>query len=196
MRLFAAVPLNDEVRAAVAAEQRRVLARVPALESAVRLVQLDQMHLTLVFIGEVADPQVPSLAAALAEPIPRSSFELIVAGLGMFPPRGTPRVLWIGVTAGGQEVGDLQQLVRSRVTAAGYAVDTKPFHPHLTLARFREGHSTHRRALADLSAAPAPVARLRVDEVVLFESRLPAGRGTSGVGPTYTAVAHAVLKCS
>jgi RNA 2',3'-cyclic 3'-phosphodiesterase len=196
MRLFAAVPLNDEVRTAVAAEQRRIVARVPALESAARWVQPDQMHLTLVFIGEVADPQVPSLGAALAEPMPRSSFELSVEGLGMFPPRGAPRVLWIGVTAGAREVGDLQQLVRSRVTAAGHTVDTKPFHPHLTLARFREGHSSYRRALADLVAAPAPIARLRVDEVILFASRLPAGHGATAVGPTYTAVAHAVLTCS
>jgi 2'-5' RNA ligase len=196
MRLFAAVPLNDEVRAAVAAEQRRIVTRAPALESAARWVQPDQMHLTLVFIGEVADPQVPSLATALAEPIPRSSFELSVEGLGMFPPRGAPRVLWIGITAGAREVGDLQQLMRSRVTAAGYAVDAKPFHPHLTLARFRDGHSSYRRALADLITAPASIARLRVDEVILFESRLPEGRGASGVGPTYTAVAHAVLRCS
>ena len=105
-------------------------------------------------------------------------------------------MLWAGLSSGVEQIGEVQQLVRSRVMAAGCVIDTKPFRPHLTLARFREGHTLPRRALADLIAAPAPVARLRVDEVVLFESRLPTGRGASGVGPTYTSVARAVLKCS
>lgn len=196
MRLFAALALNDEVRGAIAAEQQRILTQAPELKSAARWVQPAQMHLTLVFMGEVAPARVPGLADALAQPIDRPPFELMISGIGMFPTRGAPRVLWLGVAGGVAEISDVQKIVQSRVAAAGLPVEKKPFHPHLTLARFRDIRPSMRRELAELSTDTRWIARLPVREVILFESRLPAGRSASGVGPTYTAVTHAVLRCS
>jgi 2'-5' RNA ligase len=129
---------------------------------------------------------VPSVVDALACDVDRPPFEMILDGVGVFPPRGAPRVLWVGVTAGVSELGDLQRLMAERVTALGIALEDRPFHPHLTLGRWRVSRRADReRALA---AAPAgAIARCPVTGATLYESRL------SSSGPSYLARARANL---
>jgi RNA 2',3'-cyclic 3'-phosphodiesterase len=110
-------------------------------------------------------------------------------GLGAFPPREALRVLWIGVGAGAAAVIELQRVLAQRIAALGIPLEDRPFHPHLTLARWRESRSPDRqRALAH--APKGAVARAHITGATLYQSRL------SPSGPSYTALARANLSGS
>ena len=104
----------------------------------------------------------------------------------MFPPRGAPRVSWLGVGHGGTEIVQLQREVARRLDAVGLTLEPRPFHPHLTLARWRTSQPADRqRVLA--AETRAVVARVNVDHVTLYRSRL------SPSGPDHDALTRANL---
>ncbi|MGB7219694.1 MAG: RNA 2',3'-cyclic phosphodiesterase [Vicinamibacterales bacterium] len=185
MRLFAAIDLNDEVREAIAAEQKRVAAIV-GKGASLRWVLPAHMHLTLAFLGEVAEAAVPQIVDALSPNFDIAPFTAVFQHLGVFPPRGAPRVLWLGMAEGASQTVGLQRQVAQRLERVGVPPEPRPFHPHLTLGRWRSSRpSDARRAL--VADRQAVVARLRVDGVTLYQSQLgPAG-------PTHTARVHATL---
>jgi 2'-5' RNA ligase len=124
--------------------------------------------------------------SALAQPFPIAPFDLSFEGIGFYPPKGPPRVLWLGIAKGLAELGrlhaDLQQRLRAR-PGPGDA-----FHPHLTLARLRD--RVARPDEAKLAKTKASAGPCRIDRVTLYESRL------SPKGPAYTALAEAALEIS
>lgn len=178
MRLLVAIDLDDEARDAIDRERRRIAVRMGLAASRARFVDAAHLHLTLVFVGEVESSLAPAFAAAVGADVPMRPFEVTFGGLGVFPERGGPRVLWLGVIGGARETIALQALVRSRIGGLGVSPEGGVFHPHLTLARWREGRPSDRRQALDGPAAA--VARMRIEEVSLFESRL------SPSGPSYT----------
>jgi len=186
MRLFIAADLPDAVRTALAGEQKRIAAALAGAGSSLKWVKPEHAHLTLVFIGNVEDARVPAVVEAVSRRIDAPPFDAVFGGGGVFPPRGAPRVLWIGVEDGAAQLIALQQTLASRVTALGLPLEDRAFHPHLTLARWRESRPSDRdRALA---AAPhGMVARARIDAATLYQSRL------SPSGPAYTPLARANL---
>lgn len=135
-------------------------------------------HLTLHFLGEFHPDLVAPLAERLAPAVAaRPAFDLTIEGVGAFPSRAQPRIVWRGVGAGREELVRLALDVRQAVIAAGIPVDIAPFVPHLTLFRVRSANDAARaRALLDgRTPAPAPT-RLAVGEVDLVESQLrPTG---------------------
>lgn len=175
MRLFVAVDLSGGTRAAMASEQKRIAASLGAGATSLKWVRPDRAHLTLVFLGEVDEARVPSLVEAIGQDLDVAPFELIFSGIGLFPPRGAPRLLWAGVGAGARDVTTLHRAIAARVAAQGVALEPRDFHPHLTLARWSRSRTSDRaRALA--AARPDPIARERVAWATLYESRLsPAG---------------------
>jgi len=186
MRLFIAADLPDAVREAIAREQKGMAAAIGRSGSSLRWVKPEHAHLTLVFIGNVEDARVPAVVDAVGREIDAAPFDVVFQGPGVFPPRGAPRVLWIGVDAGARELIALEQTLASRVTALGLPLEDRAFHPHLTLARWRESRPADRARALD-SAPRGIVARARVDGATLYQSRL------SPSGPSYTALARATL---
>jgi 2'-5' RNA ligase len=168
-RLFLAVDIDEATRAQVG----RISARLrDAIEPAkASWVRPERMHMTLQFYGDADAALEARLRAALARPIPQAAFDVTFDRVGWFPDRGTPRVLWLGVDAG------LEQLRR---------LHNEPFTPHLTLARFRD--RVTRGTLAGIARIPASAGPSRIDRVTLYESRL------SPAGPTYVPLAEAMLQ--
>jgi RNA 2',3'-cyclic 3'-phosphodiesterase len=186
MRLFVAADLNEAGRVAVAAEQHRLL---EAVGTAARLkwVEADHVHLTLVFLGNVDDTRASAVVDAIGQDIESQPFEIVLEGIGVFPARGAPRVLWLGIGKGAAEVIALQRTVANRVTTLGLPLEERVFHPHLTLARWKESRPDDRdRALR--VARRGAIARARVDGATLYQSRL------SPSGATYTPLSRANLK--
>src|SRR5262249_38082104 len=152
MRLFIAADLPDTAREALGAEQKRFAAALGSSRSALKWVTFEHAHLTLVFLGNVEDARVPAVIDAVAVDVDAPPFDVAFEGAGVFPPHGAPRVLWIGVGAGARELCDLQHVVAARIAAFGLPIEDRAYHPHLTLARWRESRNSDRnRALA---AAP------------------------------------------
>jgi 2'-5' RNA ligase len=95
-------------------------------------------HLTLRFLGDVEDPAVESLTRSLGPAVAsHRAFELVLEGVGAFPSRDRPRVVWRGVGHGREEVAALARTVRDAVVRAGLPDDPVPFVPHVTLFRVR-----------------------------------------------------------
>ena len=126
-RLFVALDLPDSVKRSLEPLARGL--------GDVRWTASDQQHLTLRFIGEVGNGAVSEVVEALAA-VPAVPFQLSLEGLGHFPPRGEPRVLWVGVGKSA-ELARLKRRIDRALEAAGVPPDSRKFAPHVTLARIR-----------------------------------------------------------
>lgn len=185
MRLFTAIELTDTARAAIAAEQKRVVEALDRESGRLRLVRPEQMHLTLVFIGEVDEGRGAAIVEVMADDIPIAPFRIGLGGGGAFPPRGAPRVLYVDVVNGADAAIELHRLVSDRLAQVAVPRDQRRFRPHLTLGRWRESRPSDRPR----NATRAEIAAVDVASVTLFQSRL------SPAGPAYTQVAAARLVC-
>jgi 2'-5' RNA ligase len=127
MRLFIAIELPDDLRMLL--EGMRT--DIPGS----RWVPLEQIHLTLAFLGQVDDATLGLLTAALAT-IEAPGFNLCFSGTGCFPDRRRPRVLWVGLEPESL-LNSLASLVREAVLACNISLEERPFSPHITLARLK-----------------------------------------------------------
>jgi len=96
----------------------------------------EQFHLTLCFIGEVDGSTFLDIREALAE-IKVPPFSLCLQGVGFFPPRGQPRVVWAGIDRS-EPLMTLQRKVTTRLFQLGLELENRKFSPHITLARLKE----------------------------------------------------------
>src|SRR5258705_7026135 len=115
MRLFVAVDLPEETKRAIAGEQKRIAAALVRTRDSLKLVKPEQMHLTLLFLGEVQEPRVPPVIEAMNIAVDLPVFDIAFGGAGVFPPRGAPGVLWIGVTEGAAALTSLQSEIAERI---------------------------------------------------------------------------------
>ena len=188
MRLFVAVDLDASARDAIVAEQKRLQRALGERgESAWKWARPDRMHLTLAFIGEVDAPAADAIGAVLRKPFEDSAFTIVFAGLGVFPARGAPKVLWVGVSDGRAEIVALQRRVVERLASVGVAPETRAYHPHLTLARGGSATPGDGRRTVALGRG-SPIARIEARAVSLYESRL------SQAGPDYTTLVRTELR--
>lgn len=165
IRAFVALPLPDGVRRGVAG----LIARLSPSLPDVRFVRDESVHVTLRFLGwtradTLAAIEAPlALAAAACPP-----FEMAIRGLGTFPDRGSPRVLWLGLDLPAV-AHRLQAACEKAAVVTGFEPEARAFHPHLTLGRWRG--RTRRPALPDADLGSA-----RASELILYRSDIrPAG---------------------
>ncbi len=160
-RLFVAIDLPEP--------QRRLLAAVRPDVPGLRWVRPEQLHLTLAFLGEVQQETCAPLSRLLGQ-IRFAPFQLDFGTLGCFPPRGLPRVLWIGLQPQPQLL-QLERAVNAAASSCGLALEARPFFPHITLARCKE---PDRQALSAVLAGrnSENLPSFQVQEFLLFESRL------------------------
>jgi 2'-5' RNA ligase len=172
LRAFVALDIEPDVRARIAA---LVADLRPQLHN-VRLVPIEQLHLTLRFFGDIPRASVAPLSEALeraARACPEADVEL--EGIGTFPERGHPRVLWLGLALP-EPIFALQAACEAAAQQIGLAPEPRPFRPHLTLGRWRSPAS--RPALP-----PIVLGTTRLSRVVLYESRLgPRGATHAPLG--------------
>ena len=113
---------------------RRALATLAAGVDGVRWARGDQFHLTLRFIGETPPGAEATMADALAR-VRVKSFFLDLEGVGGFPPRSPPAVLWAGVGTGHPLLHQLRQQVDDNLLTTGVPFPLRPFVPHVTLGK-------------------------------------------------------------
>jgi 2'-5' RNA ligase len=132
---------------------------------------------------------VYALVDVCSRPVDTRPFDAVFGGIGVFPPRGAPRALWIGIETGRNELAALHTEIASRLARPALAGDGGAFRPHLTLGRWRRSRPSDRAGVLAL-ASNTPVARCRIDQVTLYRSELPSARRE---GPAYTVLARANL---
>ncbi len=107
----------------------------------------DNLHLTLKFLGDIPVASIEQLSAAAAIVASKvAPFEIVVQGCGAFPPRGQPRVLWIGIDDPSSKLSELKRALEDECASAGFAREPRVFHPHLTIARIRQPQGSRQLA--------------------------------------------------
>jgi 2'-5' RNA ligase len=186
-RTFIAIPIPEPVGQQLARWQQALAPQVPGC----RWVESQPFHITLAFLGDVANRDLNELCLAVAEATePFGRFELKAEGLGAFPGPGRPRVVWAGITAADPgPLNALREAVVGAATRCGYRPDDPRFHPHVTLGRIKSGRGQPCdlteivRRKQSRSAGAFPVV-----EVVTYASTLEPG------GACYTPLNRARLK--
>lgn len=176
IRSFVAVLLPDVLRAEIHAQTAPLRRRAPRLA----WVREENLHLTLRFLGEVDHTMIERVQEALmstAEGI--APFEVTLGGLGGFPSRHAPRVVWVGVTLGGDRLVALAARLDADLGVRGIPPEGRAFHPHVTLGRARDPGRA-RGLEAALAEAPR-FGACRVDRLSLMRSELARGGSRYGV---------------
>ena len=138
-----------------------------------RWVKPEGLHLTLKFLGDTSPDQVDALTAALA-PLAGASpgLELSATGLGVFPNKRKPRVLWVGLGGDTEACIALASQIDEATGALGFPTENRPFTPHLTLARFKKRVSPKALDKALSQWGQHTFEPFVIDELVLFRSHL------------------------
>jgi len=164
MRLFVALPLPDSVRHDLAAVQSGL--------PGARWVDVDNLHVTLRFIGEVEPHEAEEIDTALAA-VRWPLFEVSLNGVGCFESGRRPRVLWAGIDRNPALAG-LRDKVESAVVRAGQPPEGRKFKAHVTLARFKGGrHDRVGPFVAEHNGFSADT--FRAERFTLFRSHLGHG---------------------
>ncbi|MDH5682943.1 MAG: RNA 2',3'-cyclic phosphodiesterase [candidate division WOR-3 bacterium] len=165
MRSFIAIEIPKGVRDGIS----KIIADFKKSDYPVRWVANENLHLTLVFLGEVAEKfldEVKEQLASVAKLV--KPFEANLNGLGAFPSQRSPRVIWIGMDKGKNEVSDLQVKIEQALGTIGFKPEDRKFHPHLTIGRVKGFIKDASKIFENNYTSPD----LPVNSIVLFKSTL------------------------
>ncbi len=174
-RLFVACELPEEVRHAVGGLVESLREQS---DGAVRWVNPRSLHVTLKFLGEVPERQIPAVKMALQEAVVRhSAFFLQLSSIGTFGGREGLRVMWAAVAGDVLRLEALTRDVNRALSVVGFEPETRPFRPHLTLGRVRNDVPTRQRAEIEVAVGKIdiPECEWRTTEISLVRSRLQPG---------------------
>jgi 2'-5' RNA ligase len=173
VRSFVALGIGQHVRRNLAQAQQQLA----AAEARVRWVPAGNVHITLKFLGDIAEERVAAVADALGRAADGiRPFVLHFRGLGAFPNLRRPRVVWAGVTDGAEQAAQLACAVERELEPLGFEPEKRPFAAHITLGRVK--------SFVGISALTALIAEqgetefgtVHVDEMALMRSELrPSG---------------------
>ncbi len=185
LRTFIAVPIDKAIRDHAVALQDS-LARSGA---EVKWVESENIHVTLLFLGEVEDRTVPEVCRVVAEvTADLAPFEMSVEGVGCFPSPRRPKTLWVGVGAGRQELVGLHDALEPPLLDLGcYRREERQYTPHITLGRVKGPTGTEQLATALARRADWRGGQVRVREILVMSSELRPE------GPTYTVLGRGKL---
>lgn len=169
IRSFIALTLSDEIKKSV---QDWILT-LRHHDTSIRWAGREQMHLTLKFLGDVEEQRFeqeffPVFSQLLSPYMPIS---LSVEGVGQFPPRGSPRIFWVGLEG---EMGPIRELVGQVdefFERFGFPRERRPFNPHITLARLKSRPSSGMIKVWQESSK-IQFGRCLVDRVIFYQSTL------------------------
>ena len=189
IRSFIAIELPEEVKSGLRRLQNEL--KLPQ-HNFVKWVATDSIHLTLKFLGNISAPKVADITSVMEQASQGiNPFQLEVIEVGAFPNLRQPRVLWVGIKGAVDKLVGWQQRIDKGLIPLGFAKETRPFTPHLTLARLREGVSPgDRRDFGEMVAkTPAEVSyKFNVSSLSLMKSQLLPG------GAVYSRLTEVKLK--
>lgn len=173
MRLFIGAEIPDQVRRGIES-MGSYLAASWNIESRC-LVRSENLHLTIKFIGEVAQQRIMAICDALQKCEFPSPFVVSADRLVCLPERGAVGILSVGLAGDLDRLYHLHGVIESAFAELEIPRERRPYKPHITFARLRPPHSSPmRRSIESLDLTRAVTAPFQLNEVVLFESHLQA----------------------
>jgi len=187
MRAFLAIDINDAVRERISVLQGVLRMAAPRL----KWVDPGRIHLTLKFLGEVAESRLDIIRAVLDRvAVTTAPFELHIRKTGVFPPTGPPRVVWIGAKDANGALLRLHEELEAGLGPLGFLREDRPFRPHLTLARCKDRGAARGLWPALNEHRGFDAGMTTVEQLVLYQSTL------SRRGPIYEPISkHELTIC-
>ena len=185
IRTFAAVKPSAEVLDRVG----WILDRFCGSTSGVKWVARHNVHVTMHFFGDLEPDTIEPLTEALRDAVRQvGTFHIAVRSVGTFPPRGRPRVVWLGLDDPQRGLVRLHEAVEDATALVGLPVEKRKFRAHLTVGRVRPRKRPAGLAQALAEAAEVDCGTCEIDSLVLFKSDLTPR------GPIYEALATLPLE--
>ena len=186
VRTFIAVELNKAI-------QHRIATLRDQLHSTgteIKWVEPDNLHLTLFFLGDVDERDIPSVCDAVDREVSKStSFEMSVERVGSFPNHYRPRVLWVGIVEGARELSSLHERLEPCLLKLGcYRREDRKFTPHVTIGRIRSDHRQQGLAKELAKYNSWQGGQTSVQELLIMRSELTPR------GPSYSVLGRARLQ--
>lgn len=177
MRLFVAIEIPKEIRAAIAL----LLSEFRAISPQTKWVRPDNLHLTLKFLGETDAAKLSEVQSTLnsihsAEPV-----TMDVRGVGFFPNAKRPRIFWTGLQVS-SNLREIATEIDGAIHRLGLELESRPFTPHLTLARFNGASISTALQSAIAENAFRNLGSFSTHQFQLIESKLKS------TGAEYTAL--------
>jgi 2'-5' RNA ligase len=180
MRCFVAIALPPPVKALLV----RVQEALRRADADVKWVEEENLHLSLKFLGDLDDDAVARLKGILSvEALRWPALSLRYDGIGTFPERGEPRVVWAGCGGDLETLAALAASVERAAEQLGVPRERKPFVAHLTIGRVKSGRNVKRLQAAIAVQREVPLGKDDVKEFVLYRSTL------TNEGPIYESIA-------
>lgn len=176
VRVFIAIDIEDPL---ILSRIERIKESLISIGTPMKPVESHNLHVTLRFIGEVPPSTVEEIKRSILGRLEFRSFSIRLQGLGAFPSPTSPRVVWVGVEGGLEELSEIRRFIDSGLRSLGIPPDRQEFKPHVTLARVKG-----RRRIEALSKAIIEYSDYEFGEMVVSSVRLKKSTLTRE-GPIY-----------
>lgn len=175
IRTFIAIELSDEIRQKIKEIQSEIR---PLIQSRISWSKPENIHLTLKFLGDVSLDKIESIKESLKK-IGRihSPLEMSFGGIGTFPNFRRPRVIWLGIDRGAEQVIKIVSSIEMAMKKLGFQPERREFTPHLTLGRIKQRGVNLEKIKPELKKYDKPnIPIVQVDRLALIKSELyPSG---------------------
>ncbi len=134
MRCFIAISLLDFIQKKLG----EIQSSLKKYNADIGWTRPEGIHLTLKFLGEISEDKIAPLKTIMEQvSFIQKPFEIEIGGTGIFPDARRPRVFWVGITQGVEQVTELATQLNTQISELGFPKEERKFNPHLTLGRVR-----------------------------------------------------------
>lgn len=184
IRTFIAVELSKPIRDRAVALQ----AEIARSGTEVKWTEPENLHVTLIFLGEVADREVARVCRIVLDSASEMKrFPASVETVGCFPNPRRPRIVWVGIGQGSQELCQIHDSLETPLLDLGYRREERRYTPHLTLGRVKSDCPTDKLSAALAKHAAWKGGEMTVEEIHVMGSELTPD------GPRYTVLGRGKL---
>ncbi len=179
IRTFIAIKLTPEIISNIS----RVQEELKRTSAQVKWVKPENIHLTLKFLGYITKEELEKVKLATREALKLlAPFEVRVYGLSAFPKIEYPRVIWVGIDRGEEELRKIASNLEERLMIIGFAKEKRTFSPHLTLGRVKSLKGRERLTEILTGNRVTNLGNMGVTKIALIKSELKPQ------GPVYTSL--------
>ena len=180
MRVFIAIELGKEIKEALS----KIQDELKTVQGDVKWVEPQNIHLTLKFLGEIEENKIPKISQTLkAISCQVRPFTITLSELGAFPSHKYPRIIWIGIDEGKDELSKLAELIEDSLVQLKFPKEKRGFSAHFTLGRVKSRKNIE-SLCQKLSIIQVPKLKQEIKSIVLFKSTL------TSKGPFYEKISE------